>query len=51
MKRQAWWVLFVVVLVVITTSWNSAAAQEASGVDARADRILREMGEYLKTAG
>ena len=51
MKRQAWWVLLVVALVVVTTSWNGAAAQKASGVDARADRILREMGEYLKTAG
>ena len=43
-------ILLAAILVIAGGVRSSAAADGAPGVEERADRILREMGEYLKTA-
>ena len=51
MSRPDRSILFAAILMIVGAVVNSATAAEAPpGVDKEADRILREMGEYLKTA-
>jgi hypothetical protein len=50
MKRRGRWTLFLALLLVFVGVLPVAAADDASGIEARADRILRAMSEYLQSA-